>query len=500
MQSNLDTLVSKLARGALAPDVSGFAALIKEGRDPLGDFFCNSVSASARREEGATFTPDWLVQDMLDRIALKAVPQRVIDVGAGTGRYALAAARRWPKAVVVAVEKNPVLAESIKANARISRLRIKVICEDFIDLQLPKIDGVTAFIGNPPYVRHHDIPAHTKQWYADEMKRQGLNNSLLAGLHIYFFLKSFLLSAKGDIGCFVTAAEWTETGYGEGMRHLFCRMGGDEIIRVNPTQKVFADALTTSIISGWSVGNSDSVTVKDLRDGIATTRFIAPHEELQSHRKWPGYGLQLPEITAAGSILGDYFQVNRGQVTGMNAVWIATEKTAPLIPSRYLFPCVTGAREVITANGLLSDNRILQRVIDLPLNLNELSTPERRKVDRFLEIAAAAGARDTYVARHRQAWWKVGLKSPPSVIMTYMGRRPPCFARNACGARIINVAHGLTPKRTLSAPIVDRIVQWLNQNVKISHGRTYGGGLVKFEPAEAMSIAMPASPAIVAVA
>ncbi len=72
--------------------------------------------------------------------------------------------------------------------------------------------------------------------------------------------------------------------------------------------------------------------------------------------------------------------------------------------------------------------------------------------------------------------------------MSYMGRRPPSFARNACGARIINIAHGLTPLRPVSIASQDRLVAWLNRNVAVTGGRVYGGGMVKFEPGDAMDI------------
>src|SRR5205814_9521004 len=93
---------------------------------------------------------------------------------------------------------------------------------------------------------------------------------------------------------------------------------------------------------------------------------------------------------------------------------------------------------------------------------------------------------------HRNRWWRVGLKPPPPIVMTYMGRRPPVCARNACEARILNIAHALVPLRPMSIRAQDELVAWLNKSVCTTLGRTYGGGLVKFEPGEAMRIPIPA--------
>ncbi|MEO5958510.1 MAG: methyltransferase domain-containing protein [Opitutaceae bacterium] len=488
VSKNLD----KLGRGAPTAGLQGVLPDILRGGDPLGDFFLESVSQADRRIQGATFTPTWLVDLQLDQIARKSNPTRIVDAGAGTGRYALAAARRWPNATIIAVEKDPALAEAIRINAQTAGLKIQVVCADYLAFALPRIAGVTAFVGNPPYVRHHDISAQDKAWYSMQMRRLGLPHSQLAGLHLYFYLKSYLLSQPGDIGCFVTAAEWMETNYGESMRALFCHMGGDGLIRVHPGERIFPDALTTSVIALWTIHTHAPVSVGDLSARTVQLQFQTTRQQLLALPKWPGHGHQLPPPAEIGPSLGEFFRISRGQVTGLNEIWIATPETEKLIPERYLFPCVTDAMEIIGANGVLRDAASLQRVIDLPADLAELSAAERKNVEHFLEIATLVGAAGSYVAQHRKPWWRVRLKPAPAIVMSYMGRRPPSFARNACGARLINVAHGLTPLRPISIAVQDRLVAWLNQNVSVTAGRTYGGGMVKFEPGDAMSIPLPA--------
>lgn len=488
MTRRIRQATDKLGRGARMADVQTVLPEILRGDDPLGDFFLSSVSAQDRRAQGATFTPPWLIELQLDQIAAKATPARVVDAGAGTGRYALAAARRWSRATVIAFEKDPALAEATRINAQTAGLKIQVVCADYLSVTLPRIDGVTAFVGNPPYVRHHGIRTEDKAWYSAQMRQLGLPGSQLAGLHLYFFLKSRLLSQRGDIGCFVTAAEWMETNYGESMRALFCQMGGDHLIRTHPGEAIFHDALTTSVISGWTIGANDYVNVGDLTLRAVQAQFQATHPQLLSLAKWPGYGHPLPPPPEIGPILGDYFRVSRGQVTGLNEIWIATPETEKLIPKRYLLPCVTDAMDIINSGGLLRDATRLRRVIDLPADLGELSPVERKRVDQFLETASLVGASSSYTAQHRTPWWRVRLKAPPAIVMSYMGRRPPSFARNACGARIINIAHGLTPLRPVSIASQDRLVAWLNRNVAVTGGRVYGGGMVKFEPGDAMDI------------
>jgi hypothetical protein len=491
MTRRLSDAMSKLEEDASIANIQDFFPQILRGGDPLGEFFSKSVSPGDRRANGATFTPSWLIDLQLDQIAAKGVPSRVVDAGAGTGRYALRAARLWPRATVIAVERDPILAEAIRINARAMGVKIEVLCADYLSLGLPPIDGITAFIGNPPYVRHHDISPRDKAWYSREMAQLRLPHSQLAGLHVYFYLKSYLLSKPGDVGCFVSAAEWMETNYGESMRSLFCLIGGESLIRAHPGERIFRDALTTSVIVTWSIGAKDNVTVSDLAMRVVKPHFSVAREELLGRSKWPGYGRAFSAQLEGQSVLGDFFRISRGQVTGHNEIWIASKQTERLIPERYLFPCVTDAMEIISANGVLRDKSRFRRVIDLPVNLSELSTAERKNVDSFLEVATMAGAAESYIAKHRKPWWRVGLKSPSPIVMSYMGRRPPSFARNACNARIINIAHSLTPLRVMNIAVQERLVAWLNENVRVTDGRTYGGGMVKFEPGDAMDIPLP---------
>ena len=72
-----------------------------------------------------------------------------------------------------------------------------------------------------------------------------------------------------------------------------------------------------------------------------------------------------------------------------------------------------------------------------------------------------------------------------------MARRPPQFTLNVCGARHINIAHGLYPRQTLSDRALAQLTTWLNENINTGSGRTYSGGLTKFEPKEIERLHIP---------
>lgn len=493
------TLIGETAPCENRPLVELVRAAIAGGDDPLGAAYSRIRSSALRRGEGITLTPKPVIARMIELAARCKEPARIVDAGAGTGRFTLAAARRFAECRIVAVERNPALALILRANLAAAGLsgRVGVSVSDYRDITLPPIDGPTLFIGNPPYVRHHDIEQSWKRWYAEAFARFSIKASGLAGLHLHFFLKTLMLAAPGDFGCFITAAEWLDVGYGDALRRLLTqRLGCTAVYLIDKTVPVFDDALTSAAITCFEVGpprrNIDFYAM-ELSNGILTTEKVrsAPVGEANETPRWSVLVHGAPAHQGGMVELGEYFRVQRGQVTGMNEVWVAGRHAAGL-PASVLFPAVTRAQELIALPSYRLDSDLfLRRVIDLPADLSVLGNEERERVERFLAWARERGADLTYIAQHRSPWWRVNLKPPAPILMTYMGRRPPVFVRNICGARHINIAHGLHPRETFAEDNLDRLVLWLNGNVAVASGRTYAGGLTKFEPGEAMRLPVP---------
>lgn len=483
-----------------ATDLEALRELIRDGHDPLGVDFIKLRSPERRRELGAVYTPQAIVDAMIEWAMAEPgpAPVRIVDPGSGSGRFLLAAASAFPDARLIAVEIDSLAIAILKANAAVAGFgdRLTIHEGDYRTMALPPIEGRTLFIGNPPYIRHHQIADDAKEWFGETAKRLGFRASKLAGLHIHFFLRTREIARSGDFGAFITSSEWMDVNYGSVLRQMLADgLGGSALHVLNASLHPFEGTMTTGAIACFRVGNRPrtfnvrAVTsldeLKPLTDGTSLE-----WSAVTKATRWST--LVLPEKRKpAGSIeLGELFRVHRGQVTGANAVWIAGPDSKDL-PERFLFPAITKAREIFDANGALDRLDTLRKVIDLPLDLDSLPAPERRAVDRFLEWARSRNAHGTYIAKHRRAWWTVGLYKPAPIICTYMARRPPAFVRNSAGARHLNIAHGLYPVESLSDEDLEAVIAYLRRTVTTAEGRTYAGGLVKFEPKEIERLHIP---------
>ena len=479
--------------------VAQVRSAIQNGRDPLGDWFIALRSAEDRRPLGQTYTPRPIIKAMLGWAgdATTAKPKRVVDPGAGSGRFALAAARRFPKADVLANEIDPLAALICRANIAAADLskRATVQLQDYHSLTVPPIDGATLFVGNPPYVRHHQIHQNWKRWLTDVASRRGLSGSQLAGLHVHFFLATAEKARPGDFGAFITSAEWLDVNYGALVRELLLDgLGGEAIHLLEPTVMPFAGTATTGAITCFNVGAGiTSIRLKqhkalDSLDRLAGGRRVSK-ERLAEARRWTPLLRAVPKLPEGYIELGELCRVHRGAVTGANRVWISDQDDA--LPAQVLYPSVTKARELFSAGSALAGVSHLRFVIDLPTDLDVFDADERKLVDGFLKKAKKAGAADGYIARNRRAWWSVGLRDPAPILSTYMARRPPAFVRNLADARHINIAHGLYPREPIAGALLDRLADALRTSVVVAQGRTYAGGLTKFEPKEMERLPVP---------
>jgi hypothetical protein len=560
-------------------EIGHIRSRILAGEDPLGEAFCRLRGPARRRPAGQTFTPAPVVRSMVGWAARTLAPARVVDPGTGSARFLVAAGRRWPEATLLGVETDPLAAMIGRATLAAAGMagRAGITLGDYRSLRLAPAGGPTLFLGNPPYVRHHQIPAGWKSWLRSAAAGQGLAASGLAGLHVHFFLATALHAVPGDAGVLVTAAEWLDVNYGSLVRSLLLGpLGGQSVHLLDPAVPAFTDAAVTTAITCFRPGRRPAslrlrrvarlADLGELRGGTAV-----PATVLRAASRWTplvgqdaqpaGSGAQAARAaagsggtagstgsaavagtaglsgaagasgsaagtagtaagtagtaagtaeTAAGTAgtagaagatrrgrlpagyveLGELCRVHRGQVTGANKVWVTAGNPAGL-PGRFLFPAVTRASELFRAGGTLATAARLRSVIDLPADLAELAPAELALVTRFLAEAEAAGAAGSYIASHRKPWWRVRLRAPAPILATYMARRPPAFVRNLAGARHVNIAHGLYPREPLPPAALDGLAAYLRRSVTRGQGRTYAGGLTKFEPGEMERLPVP---------
>jgi adenine-specific DNA-methyltransferase len=485
-----EALVAKRAVDSSKTAARRVRAAIREGADPLGVAFCALRSPLERRPLGAFYTGSAILEPMI-AWAFAQRPDRMVDPGCGSGRFAVAAASRRRDLDLIAIDLDPVATLLTRAAlAAIGATRARVLQADYLAVRIPRHHGRTAFVGNPPYVRHHDLGAQTKGRASALAMQTGHKLSGLAGLHALFYLATLAKhAARGDVGTFVTSAEWLDVGYGSVIRSMFTNgLGGRSVTVFDPQSIPFDDAMTTAAITTFRIGDDpvsariarvvDARTAIELEDvGREIDRTL-----LAATNRWSPF-LREPVADVQGATVGTMFRVSRGQVTGANAFFIMSRRAARERGiERFCVPIVSSANEVFRAAGVLRDAAERLVGLEIPKDVNPGRFP---RLAAYLAAGKAAKVDAGYITSHRSPWWSLTFPKPP-IVATYMARQAPLFAANPDGLGLLNVAHGLHPRRPIDAATIARVVERLNaqRGSFIGRGRTYHGGLEKFEPGE----------------
>jgi adenine-specific DNA-methyltransferase len=462
---------------------------ITAGGDPLGDAFTAVRSPLTRRAIGAFYTPPAIVEPMV-RWALSKEPTRFVDPGSGSGRFAVAAVRANSDIAVVAVDLDPLATLLTRANLAVLEAKDPIVLNaDYLTVRIAKHEGRTAWVGNPPYVRHHELTPAAKRWSAKAGKRLGHGVSGLAGLHALFFMATALRAQKGDVGCFVTSAEWLDVGYGSVVRDLLLNgLGGSSLDLIDPKAIPFADAMTTALITSFEAGSEPSAMAVHLVSDPADLRLgdgsVIETKVFAGTSRWSP--LFRAGDLAIGETLGDLARVHRGVATGANGFFTMTKAEAETRGlTRWAKPAITGAVEVLGSGGVVHDSPGRRVLIDIPADVDRKAEPaadaylkegERQKIDR------------RYLCAHRKPWWRLGASAPP-LVASYMARQAPAFALNPDGLVLLNIAHGIWPEEADPKVLVERLNK--ARATFAGSGRTYHGGLEKFEPREMEALVLP---------
>lgn len=472
------------------------------GGDPLGEQLSGIRSPIERRAVGAFYTPPSIVEPMI-RWTLEREPDRIVDAGCGSGRFAVAAARLRPSLPLIAIDTDPVATLLTRAAlAVVGAQAASVVQADYTTFEADVIAGRTAYVGNPPYVRHHELSREAKSWATAAGERLGHRVSGLAGLHALFFLATALQARSGDVGCFVTSAEWLDVGYGSIVRKVLLNgLGAVNLDLIEPTAVAFDEVMTTAVITCFQAGvEPHEVRLRVAVDPSELGRLgrgkLVSRQTLQDANRWSPLLHGRSRSQTPGLVpLSQVARVHRGVVTGANDFFVLTRaRAAELGLDPWCQPAITRGTEVRRAGDVLRDSPERRVVLDVPPSVDRAAHPALDRYLRSGEGGPSAISR-RYITGRRQPWWRLGLREPPPIVASYMTRRAPAFALNPDGLVVINIAHGIYPIRPMSPDRLDALVQHLNGAAASYRGggRTYQGGLEKFEPGEMEALLIPAA-------
>jgi len=478
---------------------------LRGGADVLAGCYEQIVSGRNRRRLGTFFTPPAVVDLMLQRTeAVVGTPNTVIDPGAGVGAFTVAARRRWPTATVIAVDLNVVTLGLLAARCTAHGLEgITLVLDDYLSWITNKYDtlsGPRLALGNPPYTRHHELPAKVKR--AALQAAGELVSSSLAGLSTYFLATTLNALQPGDSLCFLLPGSWTETRYGREARGALwdAQQRQVEFYAFPPTLDVFPGTRVTAMVllvgPERDSGQPATASTATLNDGVV--QVGRPRTRSRKGPPPATLGTWLWPRRHPGRIdwvqLGELARVRRGVATGANSFFFLTDAARADLPAGVTMPALVRLRHVpgFVLDGHCHDAIGSQGLPRWLLTLNDDGLLSDERIVALLNEGQEQGVHLRHLTSLRDHWYQVETVAPPDVFIAPMSKGQLRAVRNEVEAIPSNSIYGIYVKDiTLATPLANYLNSTNGQRALKLQGRHYGRSLLKLEPRNLLAVRTP---------
>lgn len=524
-ESLLDRLLDEMDEpAAIAPD-DLVAALRRAGLDDaIGDIYTETVPQPERRKMGQFWTPD-AISDLMAAWSIRSASDTVLEPASGSGRMVVSAIRRLRDLGC----DDACLSGNIYANEISELVRTLMLTTlragtdqafphadlaDFMTARTPEQMRYDAVICNPPYTRHHLLPASYKADLKAVVEREtGIKISGFASLFTHFYLHGLAVLTPGGRASNITPAELFDASYAAPIKDYVLKHANlRALIHFADELLAFEGVDTAGVISLTEQGESDGVPIAfvAVRQWPGTETMLAALEAGAAEYDWGSVTLRSRESLAiqrkwfhgaaqdarVGTVtLGSVARTMRGIATGANDFFALTddERTRLGIDEKYLTPVLLKTRDAaglvltkadIAALRLLGRKSWLFGYYDRERDLTGTAEGD------YIAQAESRKVHEGSLVSKRSLWYECERRPVPPLIYTYLARGNPRFILNEAGANTLNTFLHVTPKPAITSDPVTltAFAAILNSPFVIDQlktvGRSYGGGTIKVEPRE----------------
>lgn len=388
---------------------------------------------------GLVLTKATVVNAMLDRVGYSAnfdlKNTKVIEPAAGEGAFAIEIITRLYKSSLKfnfsfqEALSNIVFYEIDNKICAILTQRIETLLSKFSaftpkrmireeDFLLTKTVQCDLIIGNPPYVRHENIPENQKNIY----RKTFSTFTHRSDLYIAFYEKSLKLLAENGTLSFICSNRWLKNQYGKGLRDLIhFSYSLDEIIDLEKTspfeEKVIAYPAITTIRNIPKKTEANYYRLQNLQELYDLNKGLSEGKTVSTASGKPWFTYQPTNenlYKSLDSIENQGFKIGIGVATGADKIFIRKDFSS-LIEEELLIPILT-SKDLRNNEFNWSGNYILNP-FDSTGNLIELSMYP--KANAYLN-SHKDRLKDRHVAKKNPlAWYKTIDKIKPSLTHQY---------------------------------------------------------------------------------
>ncbi|MFC5045443.1 N-6 DNA methylase [Aquimarina hainanensis] len=465
-------------------------------------------------KEIAKFISDWAIQNGTEN---------VLEPSCGDGNFIESAILRFNELGVDETELagrirgvELMQEEAQKARERAANLGLNgrtIINSDFFHyVQSNEATNYDVILGNPPFIRYQSFPEEHRSIAIKMMQEMGLKPNKLTNIWVPFLvISASLLNENGKLGM-VIPAELFQVKYAAETR-VFLSNFFQRITIITFKKLVFKGIQQEVVIllCEKQVDESEGIRVIECEnmEELEEINFERVNqEELRtvdhSTEKWTKYFLTEDEIQFMRNLRRDeritkcqeYFDVDVGIVTGRNDFfmmkdsqvreWKVTKHIQPVTSKSNQLKGVSFSEEDYRENG--ASGYAVNLFIPPNVEFDELSTEAKN----YIKYGEEQNYHTGYKCRIRKRWYITpSLWTPDAFALRQVAGYPKIILNNS-GASSTDTIHRVRFKegvdyRTATISFLNSLSFAFSEIT----GRSYGGGVMTFEPTEIEEIQIP---------
>jgi len=479
-------------------------------------------SIDAQKLRGGYYTPKEIA-NFLSNWAIQPDVKRILEPSCGDGIFIETAILRLKEIgfndkkisdLIKGVEL--IGTEAIKAQARAKRLGVNpniIVNSDFFDYL--KSNGEIKFdvvLGNPPFIRYQNFPEEHRVLAIEMMKKLGLKPNKLTNIWVPFLtISSSLLTDKGKLGM-VIPAELFQVKYAAETR-MFLSEFFQRITIITFRKLVFQGVQQEIVLllCEKQVNNHRGIRVIECKniDDVNDINFAAingSHVKSIDHNsdKWTKYFLSQKEIDLLKRLkndprvisCNDIMDVDVGIVTGRNEFFMMKKDLVnEWNLKNYTRPVISRSNQLKGIEFYQNDFNINSNAqyathLFVPPDVNFEDLPLDCK--KYIEYGESKNFHKGYKCRIRKKWYITPTLWIPDAFALRQVADYPKIILNDTEASSTDTIHRVRFKDGVDGQLVAMsFINSLSFAFSEIVGRSYGGGVLTFEPTEIEEIQIP---------
>ncbi len=466
------------------------------------------------RTKGQVWTPRW-VADAMASYLFPVLPGNVLDPAVGPGvLFAAVRDSCRSKSRFFAFEIDElVLSKDHGINGFASSEIEHLVTQSF--LSGPATENIDAVIANPPYLRHHLIPAELKK-RCKELSRQilGVNIDARAGIHVYFLVKALAHLKQNGRLAFLVPADTFEGVFANSLwSGISERFSVDGVLTFDPVVSAFPGVDTNAAIvfisrrkpskymnwMKWSGSPNESLaeSVSSIflkrERGISDKMVLEKVVIKEAIRRGMTRDQKSPLVD--GVSFNDLASVVRGIATGDNGFFLMTRDQIKRnsLSEEYFVRTVARVRDVksefLTSRDLEQLDASGRPTYLLSIDKDLVIT---KKLRQYLDTGESSGLSERPLVKARSLWYLMEKRKPVPILFCYLGRRNQRFILAKCDVRPTTGFLCVYPKIGVDEHKLQKALNHKSTILQLAQiGKSYGDGAIKVEPGGLRKLIVP---------